>query len=260
MHSVAHTMSSQQLELFNEKLKQFFLHFAREIVDKTDPLLFHLDQEDDVYKLFVPRRILLGENTLTGQQIYDYQVLPVLDEFTDFFKTYFEPNGHSAIPAVQRDGQVLLEDAEMTDQGLYGKIRVIGTVESAPLQQPRQSLDDFMAILGRCNTKYRKLKEDYAWTEQLLEKCMTALRERRQQQEFLQGIVRTWYRDRATPEDCVVCWQPMSPSDFSVTPCGHFLCITCLDKCSCTQGCPVCRYGQVQEEESAEADDFIPLV
>jgi hypothetical protein len=246
---------SSQLELFNEELKQFFLHFAREIVDKTDAFLFHLDQEDDVYKLFVPRRILLGENTLTGQQIYEYQVLPVLDKFTDSFKTYFEKNG-------QRGAQVLLENAEMTDQGLYGKIRVLGTIESAPLQQQRKlSLDDFIAILGRCNTKYRKLKEDYAWTEQLLEKCMKALRERRQHQEYLQGIVRTWYRDRATPEDCVVCWQPMSPSDFAVTPCGHFLCAPCLDQCSCTQGCPVCRYGQVQEEEAAaEADDFIPLV
>lgn len=244
---------SSQLELFNEELKQFFLHFAREIVDKTDVLMFHLDQEDDVYKLFVPRRILLGENTLTGQQIYEYQVLPVLDEFTDCFKTYFDKNGHLPSPPVQRGAQVLLENAEMTDQGLYGKIRVLGTIESS---KHTQSLDDFIAILGRCNTKYRKLKEDYAWTEQLLEKCMTALRERRQHQEYLQGIVRTWYRDRAVPEDCVVCWQPMSPSDFAVTPCGHFLCITCLDKCSCTQGCPVCRYGQVQQE----ADDFIPLI
>jgi hypothetical protein len=239
---------SSQLELFNDKLKQFFLHFAREIVDKTDALLFHLDREDDAYKLFVPRRILLGENTLTGQQIYEYQVLPVLDEFTDFFKTYFEKDG----------GQVLLEDAEMTDPGISVKIRILGTIESSLLQQRKPSLDDFMAILGRCNTKYGKLKEEHARTQELLEKCMTALRERRQHQEYLQGIVRTWYRDRPTPEDCVVCWQPMSPSDFSVTPCGHFLCHTCLDKCSCTRGCPVCRYGQV--EEAAEADDFIPLL
>jgi hypothetical protein len=219
-------MSSQ----LNKALQQFFLHFAREI-DKIEPFIFQVDEcGTEAYRLFVQRRILLGENTLTGQQIYGYQEIP--DQLIGFFKTYF----------LQR---LVLEDTEMTDEGLYGILRVKG----GPMESS-QTLDDFMAILGRCNTKYGKLKEDHARTEQLLADCLKLLREQRQHHEYLQGIVRTWYRDRPVPEDCAVCWQPMSPSEFAITPCGHFLCSTCLAKCC--PGCPVCRYGQVE--------DFIPLI
>jgi hypothetical protein len=56
---------------------------------------------------------------------------------------------------------------------------------------------------------------------------------------YLCRLLERWYGERATPEDCCVCWETMVTFQDMVVPhCGHFLCKSCHDQCAL---CPVCR-------------------
>ena len=229
------------------------------------------------YSLFIPRRVLIGEVTHGNREkIYREQILPQMYTFYDYFDLYFgrfvQYNESGEVVA-----KVTLHDGKVTaDDGLRATIRILyGPLEEYPFPTDafdnKTLLTNYEALLRKNNkveNQLLQLRQDITKQQTELEdmqrkweRSMNSLKRHAETRHaYMESILRAWYLERTTPEDCSVCWQPMYPDDLVIPLCGHLICQSCHAQCPRNR-CPTCRLsfsterGELRENNVVDDDD-----
>jgi len=252
-------------ELFPNAMEQFMSQFTKNDGIALVYALSGPSYRNDAWDLYIPYRICIGELTHgrhANEKLYRKQAVPSDKElharFNSFFGRFALKNIHGETVAIVRLTSFIHEPNK---NQLWIPIQIqYGTLDLQrcpfPMLPAQKILEasDIQLKFGALVDQNQLLEQELSNVqEELLRHAthMTTLMERwhtmwdmyHQQSQtrhgHIQGILRAWYADRPTREDCPVCWNAMAPTDLVVPRCGHFICVTCHGKCT---KCPTCRH------------------
>ena len=265
-------------ELFPNAMEQFMS--SQFINDDGIALVYALSgpsYRNDAWDLYIPYRICIGELTHgrnANEKLYRKQALPSDKElharFNSFFGRFALKNIHGETVAIVRLTSLIHEPNKnqlwIPIQIQYGMLDLQRCPFPMLPAQKNVEASDIQRKYGALVDQNQHLERELSVVqEELLRhaKHMTTLMERwhtmwdmyHQQSQtrhaHIQGILRAWYADRPTRDDCPVCWNAMTPTDLVVPRCGHFICVTCRGKCT---KCPTCRHVFTETAVAAVAD------
>ena len=248
------TYEDMKNELFPYAVEQFMSLFTKDdtsIVYALTSIVCALSGPSpphNVWKLAIPKRICFGEVTHGRKEyIYCEQSLPsdLQDRFNSYFGRYILKNIRGETVAIVR-----LLSLHHTYQQVSADISIEYGPPSCqqcpfPTGLNKALVRQNRALEEELTRVQEKLENNEKHTNTMLAQWIAMRdemdefhRRNRVRHGYISRILVDWYAERQIREECCTCWNPMVPTDIVIPPCGHFICVTCIEKCA---KCPLCR-------------------